>query len=428
MLGKGGSSLASAALAMLAASWIVAPAHAQSPESDLTPESLALAQDATAFAIPDVPDLTLQSVRIDDPHDRFAVKFGLVALMDYTSFDQDDASRAQVGNQEDKFEVRAARLMARGHFEAWRRWNYVFSYEYKGFDQTSEDDWSATDVKVSTDTRLGTLTIGKTKEFFAYEMVGDAANLPHHERLLSPFFRSRNVGVTLNGTYADQRGSWHAGVYNEWLVNGKSFADSGTSATARVTYLPVWTEDGSSYLHVAAATRYYGAEKNQLRLKGKPASNVASNFVDTGNVAGNHAWQAGLEALWSAGAWSVLGEYARSDLSTAAVGRPTLDGFYVTGSWVITGEHRPYDRKAGYARRVLPQGRWGAWEVFARYGRVDLDDGAVRGGRMTGWWTGVNWWATRRWKASVGYGDVELERGGLEGDTETLLSRVQWVF
>jgi phosphate-selective porin len=417
-----------AALPVVALSWGAAPARAQSVESDLTPEAAALAQDATAFAIPDISDGALATTRIEDPHDRFSVKFGIVALTDYTSFDQDDASVAQVGNQQDKFEIRAARLMARGHFEAWRRWNYVFSYEYKGFDQSSEDNWSATDVKISTETRLGTLTIGKTEEWVAYEMVGDAANLPFLERLLSPFFRSRNVGVTLNGTYLEQRGSWHTGIYNEWLVNGKSFADSGTSGTVRVTYLPVWADDGARYLHVAAATRYYGAEKNQLRLKGKPASNVASNFVDTGNVAGDHAWQAGLEALWSAGAWSVLGEYARSDLSTAAAGRPTLDGFYVTGSWVITGEHRPYDRKAGYARRVLPQGRWGAWEVFARYGRVDLDDAEVRGGRMTGWWTGVNWWATRRWKASIGYGDIELERGGLEGDTKTLLSRLQWVY
>jgi phosphate-selective porin len=408
--------------------WCAAAAHAQSVESDLTPESAALAKEVAAFAIPDVPDRTLATTKIEDEHDRFAVKFGIVALTDYTWFDQDSASVAQVGTQDDKFEVRAARLMARGHFEAWRRWNYMFSYEYKGFDQSSESDWSATDVKISTETRAGTLTIGKTKEWFAYEMVGDAANLPHHERLLSPFFRSRNVGVTLNDTYADQRGTWWAGVYNEWLVNGKSFGDSGTSGALRLTYLPVWEGEGRNYVHVGAAVRYYGAEKNQLRLKGKPASNVASNFVDTGNVPGNHAWNTGVEALWNAGPYSVLAEYTRSDLATSAPGRPTLDGFYATGSWVITGEHRPYDRKAGYARRVLPQGRWGAWEVFARYGRVDLDDAEVRGGRMTGWWTGVNWWATRRWKASLGYGDVELERGGLEGDTKAVLARVQWVY
>jgi phosphate-selective porin OprO/OprP len=33
---------------------------------------------------------------------------------------------------------------------------------------------------------------------------------------------------------------------------------------------------------------------------------------------------------------------------------------------VLSGEHRPYDRKVGYARRVMPQGRGGAWELMAR--------------------------------------------------------------
>ena len=100
----------------------------------------------------------------------------------------------------------------------------------------------------------------------------------------------------------------------------------------------------------------------------------------------------------------------------------------MTGSWVVTGEHRPYDRKAGYARRILPSGRWGSLELIGRYGRVDLDDASVRGGTMDGWWAGLNWWATRRIKASVGYGNIDLDRFGRTGNTETLLTRIQWIY
>jgi phosphate-selective porin OprO/OprP len=95
---------------------------------------------------------------------------------------------------------------------------------------------------------------------------------------------------------------------------------------------------------------------------------------------------------------------------------------------VLSGEHRPYDRKAGYARRILPQGRWGAVELLARYGRVDLRDNGIDGGVMDGWWAGVNWWATNRFKASIGYGNIDLDRNGLVGNTKTLLSRVQWIY
>jgi phosphate-selective porin OprO/OprP len=145
-------------------------------------------------------------------------------------------------------------------------------------------------------------------------------------------------------------------------------------------------------------------------------------------VPGDHAWHTGVEALWNHGGYSVLAEYVRADLSTRDGCDPTLDGWYVTGSWVVTGEHRPYDRKAGYARRVLPQGRWGAVELIGRYGRVDLDDKTVSGGTMDGWWAGVNWWANNRWKASVGYGHIDLDRFGVTGNTKTLLTRLQWIY
>ena len=153
----------------------------------------------------------------------------------------------------------------------------------------------------------------------------------------------------------------------------------------------MWGDEGRSFLHLGIAVRYSGADNDQLRFRGRPASNVADNYVDTGNVAGDHSWNTGLEALWNVGPYSLLAEYTRSDLSTDDGSSPVLDGYYLTGSWVVTGEHRPYDRKAGYARRILPQGRWGEVELIGRYGHVDLDDGPVRGGTRDGWWPGVNW-------------------------------------
>jgi phosphate-selective porin OprO and OprP len=419
--------LAAAALACAAGQ-----AFAQSVESDVTPESAYLVKDSSAYAIPQiVSDQSLQSLKYEDAHDRFSVKFGLVVMpADYTTFDQDAASTTQVGNQEDEFEARSLRLMARGHFEMFRRWNYVFSYEYKGFDQSSNADWNATDIKVSTQLgpRAGTLTLGKQKEPHVYEMVGDAANLPHHERLLSPFFVSRNVGVQLANAVLDQRATWAVGAYNDWTMKDTSFSNAGNDFAARVTALPLWSGDGATYLHVAASVRYYGAARDELRYKGKPASNVADDFVDTGKVAGDHAWHTGLEALWNMRGYSLLAEYVRADLNTRDGSDPTFDGYYVTAGWVLTGEHRPYDRKAGYARRVLPAGHWGAVEIIGRYGRVDLDDGPVQGGTMDGWWAGVNWWGSGRFKTSIGYGNIDLDRFGVTGNTKTLLTRLQWIY
>jgi phosphate-selective porin OprO and OprP len=404
---------------------------AQSIESDLTPEAEALVKDADHYALPDIADKTLAEAHAHDEHERFLIKFGFAILpADYTTFSQDANSKAQVGNQQDTFEARSLRLMARGYFELFRKWNYIFSYEYKGFANSPGDpDWAATDVSLSTEfEHVGKLTFGKFKEPFAYEMVGDSANLPHPERLLSPFFTSRNIGVQLSNTMLDQRGTWAVGWYNDWWKTSDSFGDSGNDAAARVTLLPVWSDDGARYLHLAASVRYYGGDNNKLRFRGQPASHVSDYYVDTGNLAGDHAWNTGLELLWNYDGYSVLAEYIDSSVSSAANGNPDFSGYYVTAAWVLTGEHRPYDRKAGYARRVLPQGRWGAWELMGRYGAVDLNDKSVRGGAMDGWWVGLNWWGTRRWKASVTYGDIDLDRNGITGNTKTWLSRIQWIY
>jgi phosphate-selective porin len=76
----------------------------------------------------------------------------------------------------------------------------------------------------------------------------------------------------------------------------------------------------------------------------------------------------------------------------------------------------------------MPQGRWGAFELIGRVGHVDLDDRGVSGGTMDGWWAGVNWWANNRWKASIGYGNIDLDRFGIAGNTKTLLTRLQWIY
>jgi phosphate-selective porin len=419
------------ALALAAATSLASgQAWSQSPESDVTPEAEAQGLDKATYVIPAVPDSTLEELNIEDEKDRFSVKFGIVALFDYTSFEQDAASRAQVGNQEDEFEVRSFRISARGFFELWRRWDYMASYEYKGFDQTSDEDWNTTDFRVSTQLGDGptNITFGKIKQAHVYEMVGDAANLPHHERFLSPFFVSRGIGVSASGQFPQQRGTWNVGWYNDWLTENQDWGDAGNEFAARITWLPLWEDEGRTFMHLGASTRYVGTDNNILRMKGKPAVNVADNYVDTGELDADHAWNYGLEALVSRGPWSLLAEYVHADVHSPSVGDPTFSGWYLTGSWILSGDYRPYDRKVGYARRVLPQDRWGAVELIARVGRVDLADAGVDGGTMDGWWVAANWWATRRWKASIGYGNIDLDRFGIEGNTETLLSRIQWIF
>lgn len=408
-------------------------AAAQSLESDPTPKPgtfvpAPLPPPKSPFMFPDLPRRYEDKLRIDTPG--FTFRPGFVVLVDYTAFGQDETSLAQVGQQESQWAARAARLMFAGTIGGSYKVTYLVAGEYKGFESDPETLWNMTDVSFTFPIRgpATKLTIGKSKETYAYEMVGDAASLPSQERVLNPFFTSRNIGVKVMHVTSNHRMTMAGGVFNDWWVKGDALSDSGTDVTARVTALPVDAKNGTRFLHLGIAARYAGADNDTMRYRGRPESNVGDYYVDTGNLAGDHAWHTGLEALWNEGPFSVLGEFQRARVSSPTSGNPAFLGYYLTGSWILTGETRPYDRTQGYARRVMPNGRWGAPELVARFSHEDLDDGVVHGGTFDKTYLGLNWWATRRWKLGMGWGHTWLDRFDTKGVTDSVHTRIQWIY
>ena len=325
------------------------------------------------------------------------------------------------------------RLMTRGRLKFAHPVDYFISLEVKGQDHVLSDEDSKlgfTDWYFSTQLgRLGELRYGKVKEPFVYEVVGDAANLQQQERILSPaFVGSRNIGVRLSNTAGGDRVSWSAGWFNDWYLEDESWDESGNQFTGRLTGLVATAADGARYLHLGASLRYSGANQGVLRYRGRPESNHASYYVDTGNLAADHANELNVETLLGRGPFFLSSDWTHTWVSSSDAGDPYLWGAYVAVSYVLTGEHRPYDRKVAYARRILPQGRWGAWEVVGRYSHLDLDDRLVEGGTLDKGTLGLNWWATRRWKLGIDYGVTNLDRLGLQGLTQAVHLRTQWVY
>jgi phosphate-selective porin OprO/OprP len=423
------------ALALAIALAAVAPssARAQAPETEGPPPPGAFEGSAPpprpGALLPEPSESTYRANRVETSW--FTMKPGLVMLGDYTFFSQDAESLAQVGEQRDRGQLRASRVMLRGKVGTDYAVRYLIAGEYKGFDVSADKDWEMTDVSLTFPMRGPdtTLTVGKTKQTFGYEMVGDAANLAFQERVLSPFFVSRAIGAKLSHVTADRLSTISAGIYNDgWAGSSGSGPNDGTDVTARVTRA-LWLEDGGRrLLHLGLAIRRAGADGGTLRYRGRPESNVADFFVDTGKFAADHATHVGLEGIWQNGPWSVIGEYVRAKVDAPTVGDPTFSGGYLGVSWVVTGEHRPYDTSVGYLRRVMPATANGAVELVARMSKVDLDDAAIRGGSFTKTYAGANWWVTPRWKLGAGWGRTWLDDAGLRGVTDAVLMRVQWVY
>jgi len=385
---------------------------------------------ARTYATPDLPP---KWARVPEYHSKyFTTLLGFAGIYDYNAFSQDAKSISQVGRQKDQWDDRSTRFILTGGIgpESYRV-HYFAAYSWNGFDadENKKKTWEFTDLNITAPVgKLGALTFGKNKEPFVYEMVGDAAFLPSMERILNPFFTSRDVGLSMSNTAFNKRMTYTTGWFNDWWVHSKDFDTAGNHFATRVTGLISINEDGSRYLHVGASARYAGADLGTVRLRGKAGSNVSSNYVDTGYIPASNQKEFALEALWTRDRYSVLTEYVRSQVNATQIANPPFYGFYVTGSVFITGEHRPYDRNVGFARRPIPRRRLGAVELAARYARLDLDNKSIHGGVMDKGLLDLNWFLNRRCKVGVSGGFANLDRAGLNGFTKILQTRVQYIF
>ena len=91
---------------------------------------------------------------------------------------------------------------------------------------------------------------------------------------------------------------------------------------------------------------------------------------------------------------------ARSRADAPSRERHRFHGAYALASYLLTGEHRRWRRADARFDRLLPRrplypgrhGAIGAWELAARFSWLDLDTGAIAGGRLATATLGITWY------------------------------------
>lgn len=239
----------------------------------------------------------------------------------------------------------------------------------------------------------------------------------------------RAIGARLSAGGAHYSAS--LGIFGD-DINNASIANpvgDGWGFSGRLTVAPVATATRVVHLGVSGYEREPGLGRattsvtdpvtSQLRYRAPPEITVdASRLVDTGLLTKvDHYSYVGLEAATVFGPLSLQGEYAKSWVDQTA-GRSQLefDGAYVYASWMLTGESRVYDPRTGVFVRFKPKsdfdhnGGWGAWELAARWSTLDLNShenqlasGGVRGGELTDYTIGLNWYLSAWLRVMANY-------------------------
>jgi len=368
---------------------------------------------------------------------------GVVGLDRMGWLSQDAESGLQFGNLNtfDGGEIRALRFGVIGTLNFDRPWVYtvigVTQAFDKGFEIQDEDSFTLFDWRLDIPFfRNSVMSLGKQKEPISMERLNSLVFLPMLERsaVADALLPSRNIGLVWNGSNPEKYTSWAFGVFNDWFDEGQDFNDSTTTYVSRFTWAPLRSEDKSNLVHLGVGYRYSDLTEG-FRFRTTPEFNKAPVFVDTGfgteagTLPGNHGDTINLEFSWRKGPYLLTSEYYRTQVSNPMLDNPVFNGYYVSASWIPTGEMRPYSTKNGLfgsvpvSRSVYQNGK-GAWEFSMRYSGVDLSDGQVYGGEMQIASLGVNWWLTPFFSFGVNYRYIWNQQGEQEGRSSGLVGRI----
>lgn len=392
------------------------------------------AASASSGSDDDGPDLKVKwkgAPEFSSKDGKFKMKVRGRLQADYNAIDQ---NRGITGRPDvSAAELRRARLGVEGVL--WEDVKYKFEVDFADNETAVKDAYME---YVGLHDGLG-LRIGNFKTFNSLEQMTSSRFITFMERsgFVNAFeLDDRRIGG--GAIYAQDHFTVAAGIYGPTAGDDSEYLKDVNNGAARVTVAPF-----NSYghvMHLGASWRYRNGGEDErdgppfddqtFRYRERGADlHLADRFIATPQIFGQDTFW-GLEAAAVWGPWSVQGEYGqlKSDIAPGFAGAdPTYDGWYVEGSWFLTGESRVY-KKGKFVRpkvkRPVNEGGRGAWQLAAKYDVINLSDKATTiedctmCGDQSTWLLGLNWWLNNHTRVTFNYNESKITGGYLNGMNE----------
>jgi phosphate-selective porin OprO/OprP len=343
--------------------------------------------------------------------------------LDTAFYSQTPLNIATVGNAQDGTGFRRARLAVFG--KAAENTGYQLEVDFATAGRPSFFD---TYVEQTQLPFFGAVRAGQYLQPFSVDAMSGFRNLPFLERSLPflAFVPFRRVGIMAYSSTEDQMTNWAYSVFRTGGFNNAPLGDDrfatdfgnvgGYSFSGRITQLIQYEEGDCHLWHIGGAYDFSQLGANNAIGSGTPgnagspqpfyqaratpefgplgypensstfgsAVNATPNFIDSGRYQANNFNLFGVETVYQDGPLSLQSEYMATRVDSVA-GDVFYHGAYAEVMYRLTGEHRPYDKKLGSLKNVVPfqefisfRGEnkgiigWGAWEVAARLSYVEL--------------------------------------------------------
>lgn len=225
----------------------------------------------------------------------------------------------------------------------------------------------------------------------------------------SPSWGSMKFGYFVPNSFADGKledytsGETEGG--DELIPSEASSEIDRHAFTGRVTWAPIASDNRLVHLGASGLFASYD-EPAELKLRARPSAHLADRLVysKVKDVDTFGTW--GLEGALMYDNFFLQAEYLQTMMD--AKENYNFEAYYVAASWLLTGESHTYKKESGKFGEVRPRspvsaGGWGAWEIAARFGQVDLNDRDLIGGKMDTVTLGLNWYLENNLRAMLNW-------------------------
>ncbi len=287
-----------------------------------------------------------------------------------------------------------------GGFKVRRAWLTIIGrgYKYFGFklqpDFTGSSRFQDASVDITYSPQLK-FRIGQFKTPFSLDWTIASKYRDFMFRALPVFNLSpgRDRGALVQGELAEGQLFYALGVMNGSRLDQRD-ADKHRDVVARLVFSPFQDTNQPALrgLHFGGSLTYGNQNLNmandssswwsQGRLQNPASGTTFFRFANGVSQDGDRG-RYGLEAIWMYGPLSLSGEWIKVQMDNLSVGSQQGDfgisGYYLALSYFLTGEEQTF--KNGMTAPITPKSSfdpdkdtWGAWQLVARYGQVDIDE------------------------------------------------------
>jgi phosphate-selective porin OprO/OprP len=344
---------------------------------------------------------TKGGIKVTSADGKFEAQLGGRIHFDAYAFDRDIA--ATTGTTE----FRRARLTLKGKALGW---DYVMEQDFAAGSNLD----GLRDLYIARNALGGKFTIGHFKPYRSMEELTSSNELLMMERPFASatgLFNGRQFQQGVG--YQRSTDSYTAGISVFNLRSAAGVRNEGMGVAGRFTWAPINRDNATLHLGAwfsnenlnngSAATT---AVANYAGRRG-PSLTIASLAPTRGKSISAYA----VEAAGSFGPAFFQGEYVQSTFEQPTTADQDVTTWYVQGSWILNGGHKPYKPATGFFGSPKV-GENGLWELTARYDTIENED--IRNRQANSWLFGVNYYVNPNLRFMFNYTKGENEVNGDE--------------